>query len=150
MKNLNLPRMILCGLLSGFILYVVLGVTNGLILAGQWKAWALIAQQVFAMPSQGYSLTFWAIQALIAGLTASFVHAGLLAWVGIRFRAAYVSALVVWATGWLGMAMDQKAMGLEPPILVYGNLLAALLGLLAGQFAGSFVYRDRVAVEESR
>ncbi len=150
MKQLNLVRMILGGLLSGVILYVFEGVTNTLILGSQWKSWGLIANQVFATPPEGLSLTYWAIQALIAGLAGTFVYAAIRAWVGVNLRAAYISALVVWATGWLGMAMDQKAMGLEPPILVYGNLLAALLGLLAGQIAASFVYKEgAVSVAEA-
>ena len=147
MKYLNLTRLILGGVLSGVVLYIFEGVTNTLILGDQWKSWDLIAGQVFAMPPMGVSLVYWAVQALVAGLAGTFIYAAIRAWVGVDLRAAYMSGLIVWAVGWLGMAMDQKAMGLEPPILVYGNLLAALLGLLAGQMAASFVYRDRAAPE---
>ncbi len=143
MKQLNSVRLVLAGLVSAVILYVFEGVTNAVILAGPWKSWGLIADRVFVMPSPGASLMFWGLQALVAGLVAAFVYAAIRAWVGVNLRAAWLSAIVVWGVGWLGMTFDKMAMGLEPPILMYGNLLAALLGLLAGQIAASFVYKDR-------
>lgn len=145
MKQLNVVRLVLAGLVSAIILYVFEGVTNAVILAGPWKSWGLIADRAFVMPSPGTSLMFWGLQALVGGLVAAFVYTAIRAWVGVNLRAAWLSAVVVWGAGWLGMTLDKMAMGLEPPILMYGNLLAALLGLLVGQIAGSFIYKDNEA-----
>ncbi|MGZ3305115.1 MAG: hypothetical protein ACXU8U_04570 [Asticcacaulis sp.] len=145
MKNLNPLRLIIAGLVSGLILYLFESITNGVILAGPWKSWSLITSRAFAMPSMATSLTFWGLQALVAGLAAVFVQVLIKDWAGNRLRAAYVSALIVWVPGWLGLSFDKIALGLEPPLMIYANLLTALLGLLAGQYAAGYIYKDRPA-----
>ena len=143
-KNLNIVRLVLAGLASGVIIYVVEGVTNGAILAHGWKLWSAVAERAFVMPDATYSLIMWGVQALIAGLVGAFVYAGIRVWTGVNLRAAYVSGLIIWAVGWLGMSMDKLALGVEPHKFIYYNLLAALLGCLIGQIAGSFIYKDKV------
>ena len=142
MKQLNVLRMVLAGLVSGFIIYAFEGVTNGVILSHGWKLWAALANRVFVLPDANYSLIMWGIQALIAGLIGAFVYAAIRVWVGINLRAAYISAVIIWGVGWLGMSMDKLALGVEPTGFVHDNLLAALLGCLVGQIAVSFIYKD--------
>ena len=143
MKHLNIVRLILAGLVSAVIIFVFEGVANGVVLSDDWKVWAAFAGKVFIMPSVGYSMTLWAVQALAAGLSGAFIYAGIHKWVGAKMRAAYVSALLIWAPGWLGLTLDKMAMGVETLKLLDFNLLAALLGCLVGQFAASFIYRDK-------
>lgn len=145
MKYLNVPRFVLAGLVSGIIIYVIESILNAVILGGDWKIWSAIASRTFPMPPETNSLIFWALQALIAGWAATFVYAAIRAWVGVNLRAAYISGLVVWAVGWLGMSFDKLAMGIEPVKMIYYNLLAALLALLVGQVAASFIYKDKAS-----
>ena len=145
MKHLDLLRLVLAGLASGIIIYGVESVLNGVILGTDWKLWSLVASRVFTMPAETKSLIFWGIQALIAGWAGTFVYAAIRTWVGVNLRAAYVSGLVVWAVGWLGMSFDKLALGIEPTKMIYYNLLAALLACLLGQVAASFIYRDKAS-----
>lgn len=143
MKQLDIVRFVLAGLVSGIVIYVIESILNGVILAGDWKAWSVVAAQIFRMPPEANSLIFWGVQALIAGWAGTFVYAAIREWVGVNLRAAYIAGLVVWAVGWLGMSFDKLALGIEPTKMIYYNLLAALLACLLGQVAASFIYRDK-------
>lgn len=145
MKNLDLVRLVLAGLASALIIYIFEAVLNAVILGNAWKVWGLVAAQVFRSPPETTSMIMWALQCLVAGLTATFVYAAIRAWVGVNLRAAYISGLIVWAVGWLGMSFDKLAMGIEPTKMIYYNLLAALLACLLGQVAASFIYKDKAS-----
>ena len=145
MKQLDIVRLVMAGLVSGIVIYVVESILNGVILAADWKAWSVVASQIFRMPPETNSLIFWGIQALIAGWAGTFVYAAIRAWVGVNLRAAYISGLAVWAVGWLGMSFDKLALGIEPNKMIFYNLLAALLACLLGQVAASFIYRDKTS-----
>lgn len=143
MKNLNIVRLLLAGLVSGIIIYGFLAIANTLVLGHDWQLWTAVATRVFVLPDATSSLILWGGQALIAGWVGTFVFAASKDWIGVRLRAAYVSGLIVWATGWLGLSLDNLAIGVVPPKMVFYNLLAALLGCLAGQMAASFIYKDK-------
>ncbi|HVZ30359.1 MAG TPA: hypothetical protein VG839_08190 [Asticcacaulis sp.] len=143
MKNLNIVRLLLAGLVSGIIIYGFEAVTNAVILGHDWLLWSALATRLFVMPNEGLSLALWAGQALIAGWVGTFVFAAIKDWVGMRQRAAYMSGLIVWAPGWLGLSLDNLAVGVVPAKMVYDNLLAALLGCLIGQMVASLIYRDK-------
>jgi hypothetical protein len=143
MKNLNIVRLLLAGLVSGLIIYGFEAVTNTVILGHDWQMWSAFAVRVFIMPSEGLSLVLWGVQALIAGWVGTLVFAAIKDWVGMRQRAAYISGLIVWATGWLGLSFDNLAVGVVPAKMVFDNLLAALFGCLIGQMVASLIYRDK-------
>lgn len=148
MKSLNIPRLILAGMVSGVIIYFALFIANGVILSREWGLWKVFADRVFQMTPEGLSLVFWAAQAAITGVAGTFIYAAIRRWIGVNLRAAYVSALLVWSTGWLGMSFDKLAFGIEPARMIYYNLLAALLGCLTGQFAAAYIYKDKPEVTE--
>ncbi len=143
MKSLNPVRLILAGLASGVIIYLFETITNAVILGTDWKIWSAMAAVNFRMPDETASLVFWFIQALIAGVAGMFIYAGIRTWVGVNMRAAYISGLVVWAVGWLGMSLDKLALGIEPAKMIYYNLLTALLACLLGQIVASLIYKDK-------
>lgn len=99
MKQINLVRLILGGLVSGIIIYVIEAVTNAVILGKDWQMWGTVAKTVFPIPSESVSLIHWALQALVAGIAGTFIYAG------IR----------TWAVGWLGMSFDKMAWGSNRP-----------------------------------
>lgn len=143
MQNLNIIRLLLAGLASAVVIYLAEFIVNGLILGHAWLMWSAVASRVFVMPAEGLSYALWAAQALVAGITGAFVYAAIRDWVGIRMRAAYISALVVWAVGWLAMSFDKLAMGVEPAKMIHYNMLAALLACLAGSFLISVIYKHK-------
>ncbi|MCR6660932.1 MAG: hypothetical protein NVV72_16940 [Asticcacaulis sp.] len=143
MKQINLLRLILGGLVSGIIIYVIEAVTNAVILGKDWQMWGAVAKTVFPMPSESVSLVHWALQALVAGIAGTYIYAGIRTWAGANLRAAWVSGLLIWAVGWLGMSFDKMAMGIEPARMVHYNVLAALIACLLGQVAASYVYKDK-------
>ncbi len=143
MKQINLVRLILGGLVSGIIIYVIEAITNAVILGKDWQMWGTVAKTVFPMPSESVSLIHWALQALVAGIGGTFIYAGIRTWAGANLRAAWISGLIIWAVGWLGMSFDKMAMGIEPAKMVHYNVLAALLACLLGQVAASFIYKDK-------
>lgn len=143
MKNLNIVRLLLGGLASAAVIYLAEYIVNGVILAHGWMLWGAVVNRSFVTPPEGVSMALWAAQALIAGIAGTFVYAAILDWVGIRMRAAYISALVVWSVGWLGMSLDKLALGVEPAKMIHYNMLAALLACLVGQYLASLIYRDK-------
>ena len=143
MKQINLMRLILGGLVSGIIIYVIEAITNAVILGKDWQMWGTVAKTVFPMPSESVSLIHWALQALIAGIAGTFIYAGIRTWVGANLRAAWISGLIIWVVGWLGMSFDKMAMGIEPAKMVHYNVLAALLACLLGQVVASLIYKDK-------
>ena len=145
MKQLDIVRLVLAGLVSGIVIYVVESILNGVILGADWKVWSVVASQVFRMPAETKSLILWGLQALLAGLIGTVVYAAIRTWVGVNLRAAYISGLIVWSVGWLGMSFDKLALGIEPTKMIYYNLLAALLACLLGQVAASFIYKDKAS-----
>ncbi|ESQ73858.1 hypothetical protein [Asticcacaulis sp. AC402] len=143
MQNLNGSRLVLGGVTSGVIVFALLAITNTAILGAVWEDWLAIAKPVFPMPYQNISIGLWAGQSIIAGLVGTFIYAAIKDWIGAKLRASYVSGLLVWAVGWLGLSLDKLAIGVESEKTIYYNLLAALLGCLIGQFVASHIYKDR-------
>ncbi|MFT4075537.1 MAG: hypothetical protein QM647_08385 [Asticcacaulis sp.] len=143
MKRLDVVRLILGGLVSAIIIYLIETVTNAVVLGRDWQDWSAIARTAFVMPSGTVSMIHWGLQTLIAGIAGTFIYAGIRTWVGANLRAAWISGVIVWAIGWLGMSMDKMAMGIEPHKMIHYNLLAALIACLLGQVVASFIYKDR-------
>ncbi len=148
MKHLNIARLFIAGIVSGVVIYVFESVTNAVILGHDWKLWGAVADRVFVMPAPGLSLAYWGVQSLVAGVVGAFVYAGLRTWIGNSLRAGWVSGVLIWAVGWLGLSFDKLAMGIEPHKMVYYNLLAALLGCLVGQVLVSLIYKDMITSKD--
>ena len=143
MKQLDILRLILAGLASAAIIYIIEAITNTAVLGKDWEAWKTVVGTVVTFPSETASLIHWALQALVAGVAGTFIYAGIRTWVGTNLRAAWISGVIIWAVGWLGMSFDKMAMGVEPAKMVHYNVLAALLACLLGQIAASYIYKDK-------
>jgi hypothetical protein len=144
MKSLDVMRLIMGGLVSGIIIYIIESLTNAVILGKDWQVWGAVAKTVYPMPPESIPLIHWALQALISGIAGTFIYAGIRTWTGANLRSAWISGLIIWGVVWLGMSMDKIAMGIEPHKMIHYNLLAALPACLLGQVAASFIYKDKV------
>ena len=144
MSKINLPRVILGGVVAGIVIDVCEGMLNGVILKQQWAdVFTALGKTSDTMSvKQIIAFNLWGI---VAGIITVWLYAGLRPRYGAGPRTAILAGLTVWAL----------AFGLATAVPVFFHLYPVGLGLtsvgleavemiLAG-LAGAALYKESAA-----
>ena len=144
MSKINLPRVILGGVIAGIVIDVCEGILNGVILKQQW-ADAFIALGKTSDTMSVKQIVAFNLWGIAAGIITVWLYAGLRPRFGAGPRTAIVAGLTVWAL----------AFALATAVPVFFHLYPVGLGLtavaleavemiLAG-LAGGALYKESAA-----
>jgi hypothetical protein len=140
-RDINLSRIFGGGVIAGVVLFIVAGIFNGGILAGDFQTWALGMGSLIHPQPQSTSLILWAIMSLIYGFAGVFIYACMRAPVGPGPKTALYAGLFLWGVSKLTVALDLFALGLLTNRLIIGQLVVSAIGIVLGVLAGAWFYK---------
>lgn len=146
-QTINVKRVFAGGALAGLIIYVIDGIVNGAILNAQFQSWASEMGEHIHPPTFQVALGLWLVMSWLLGTAGMWVVAGLVARGHTRMSAAWRAGILVCVIAKAAVALDFIALGLLPPSLVAGQLIAGLVGIVVGICGGAVIYREGPSAE---
>lgn len=139
MGGINVPRMLLGGLLAGFVLNIGEYVLNDIVLAEQWAAF--MAESGMGAFGAGQVASIVVITFLF-GIALIWIYAA----IRPRFRAgprtAIIAGLTMWAVAWLLIGASFFAAGMVPAGLTVTTIVWGLFEVPIAALAGAWLYRE--------
>jgi hypothetical protein len=130
MGKINWARVLLGGLVAGFVINIFEYVTNGMLLAADWDA---------AMKALGRHLSMSAaavfiVGGFIGGIAAIWLYAATRPRFGAGPKTAAVTGFAYWVVGYALPTLSQMLLGLFPNrlLLVGGGLVEIIVASLVG------------------
>jgi hypothetical protein len=142
MTNINVPRVLLGGMVAGLILFAITGAVNGGILSADLETWSQGMGKHINPPARSLSMWLWALMSLIVGTLGVWIYAGTRPRFGAGPWTAVLAGLALWVANKLAVAVDFLALGLLPARIVAGQLIGGLVAILIGVFVGARFYRE--------
>ena len=139
---MNTTRIIYGGVLAGIILFVIAGITNGVILGSDWEAWAKAMGLLHHAPSQLVATLLWLVVTILVGVTGMWIYAAVRSKLTPGPATAAKVGVVVWICTFLAPEIGNIALGAYPLNTIVVGALAGLVGAVLAMLAGAFVYRD--------
>jgi hypothetical protein len=139
MGKINLVRVVLGGLVAGFVINVFEFVLNGYFLANDWRD----LMDSLHLPQLGMDELFWFVGlGFMLGLVAVWTYAAIRPRFGAGPKAAVYAALLVWVTAYvLGNAFPMVE-GTITPAIAHTLMLVGLVEIIVATLAGAFVYKE--------
>lgn len=139
MTRINFNRVLLGGLLAGFILSIGDAILNQPVLGEQWKA-AMEANGMTIPDSS--AITWFIIMDFIVGVAMVWLYAAIRPRFGAGVRTAVVAGLIVWFFAWFWnngalMAMETFPTKLLMTIIIWGFFQFPLAAT-----AGAWLYKE--------
>jgi hypothetical protein len=143
MGQINWRRVLLGGLLGGFVINVFEFVVNGVLLQKNWAA----AMRDLGRPEQltGGRIFVFLAWGFLVGISAIWLYAEIRPHYGAGPKTAAIAGLAVWFLGYLLASGPQLIMNLFPLRLMIIGLLVGLVEVIAGTGAGAWLYRTSTA-----
>ena len=139
MGNINCTRLLLGGLLAGFVLNIGESILNGIILAEQWSA--LLAE--FGIGEFGAGqLASGVILTFLFGIALIWIYAVIRPRFGPGPKTAVIAGLTLWAIAWLLMSAMLFAIGLVSMELAVITIIWGLFEVPIAAVAGAWLYRE--------
>ena len=140
--RINIPRMVLGGVVAGIILNLITGIANACILNGAFQNWASGMGNHLQPPAPPVQMCFWVLMCLIDGLVGVWIYAGMRPRFGAGARTALLAGLLVWIPGRLGVALDMFALGVFPWQLLAGQSILGLIAISSAVLVGAGIYKE--------
>lgn len=141
--RIDIPRLLLGGVVAGVVLNLITGIANAGILKGDFENWANGMGSHLHPPAQPTQICFWVLMCLVDGMVGVLLYAAMRPRFGARPRTALLAGLLVWIVGRLCVAMDMTALGVFPWHLMLGQTILGLIAIVPGVLVGSWIYRER-------
>ena len=140
MSQINWNRVILGGIVAGFIIDVVQWLVNGIVLGPAWRqAMEALGRPIAETPARS-------IFYVLLGFAYGFLAVGAYASIRPRFGAGPITALYaglgVWLLGYCLPNLMWVPMGLFPGRLLAVAMLIGLVEILLATAAGAWLYRE--------
>ncbi len=138
MGKINWARVLLGGLLAGFIINIFEYVTNGMVLAADWDA---------AMKALGRHLSMSAVAVFIVGgfiggIAAIWLYAAARPRFGAGPKTAALTGFAYWVVGYALPILGQMPLGLFPRrLLVVGG--GGLVEIIVASLVGAWLYKEK-------
>ena len=139
---MNSTRIILGGILAGIVLFVIAGITNGVILGGDWDAWVKAMGPLNHAPSQGVATLIWLVVTILIGIAGLWIYAAVRSKLTPGPATAAKVGVVVWVCAFFAPELGNIALGAYPEKTIIVGSLAGLVGAVLSMLAGAWVYRD--------
>lgn len=138
MGKVNLPRVILGGVLAGIIINLGEFLLNAVVL--KVKNEEAMKSLGKTMPEGGSTMAVWVLWGFAAGIVAVWLYAAIRPRYGAGFGTAVRAGLAVWFLAWFLSMLVVTNMGLLPfsAVALVWSFVEALLATVAG----AFVYRE--------
>ena len=140
--RINVARLLLSGLVAGFVLFAITGVMNAVILSAELKSWMQGVGGLLHPPAPAASMGLWALMSLITGLVGVWIYVGVRPRYGAGPKTALLAGGSLWIACKLAVALDLIALGLMPMRIVEGQLFGGLVAVVAGVFVGAWLYKE--------
>lgn len=139
MSKINMIRVILGGLLAGFLLTIGEFVLNGLILAEQWEA---AMKTLNLAPVSGGVIAWTVVIYFIGSIVLVWLYAAIRPRYGAGLKTAIYAGLAVWFFAWFVPTIGYITMGLFPtkPLLI--ALVWAFFEVPIVSIAGAWLYKE--------
>src|SRR6266446_9994176 len=111
MNRINVGRVIIGGIVAGVVLFFMLGVLHHKLLMVDWQAWKGSVSGVLPLPSPRYSMKLWLAMSLVAGVTGTWIYAGIRPRFGAGPITALLAGFLLWLAGYFTAALNALALG---------------------------------------
>ncbi len=139
MSGINVPRVLLGGLVAAAVIWVLEGVASVL----------YMDQMQQAMEAHGLSMDMsakvWALSILVSylvGVVAVFLYAGCRPRFGPGAKTAVIVGVAVWLGGYVVCIIGYHMLALFPDAMLVQWGLIGLVEMVVGTIAGAAVYRE--------
>jgi MFS family permease len=141
MGKINWARVVLGGLVAGFIINIFEYVLNAVVFAKEMEeAVSALGRQLG--PNQIAVFIVWG---LLVGIFAVWLYAAIRPRYGAGAGTALCAGAAVWGLGYLLAAVTPFVLKLFPPRLMMIGLAVGLVEVLVGTLAGAWLYREETA-----
>ncbi|HEV2173979.1 MAG TPA: hypothetical protein VGR71_10445 [Nitrospira sp.] len=140
MEKINWRNVVLGGLVAGFIIDVVEGILEGVILGPEWRQ----AMQALGHPLRetGTNITLHVLLGFAYGLTALWLYAAIRPRFGAGPKTALYAGLGVWVLGSLLPSVNWGPRGLLPGHLFTIAVVVGLVEIVVATEAGAWLYKE--------
>jgi len=146
MNRINKVRVVVGGVVSGLIIFGILGFTHGRILHNDWMAWAnTIGAAIHGLvpgPDPSTSMKLWLVESILAGTMGVLIYAGIRPRFGAGPATALKAGVILWLTCYLTAFFSGLAMGVEPHRIMHVGVIAEFVAALLGTFVGAAIYKE--------
>jgi len=140
--RINIPRLILGGVVAGVVLNIITGIANAKILNGDFQNWANGMGNHLHSPAQPVQICFWVLMCLLDGMVGVFIYAGIRPRLGPGIKTALLAGVLVWTVGRFCVALDMFALGVFPWQFLAGQTILGLIAILPGVLVGAWLYKE--------
>jgi hypothetical protein len=138
MQNINVGRVVLSGIITGVIVDIIEGLSNGWLLAAQWEAaLATIGRPPFSVTA----IVLFNVYGLIIGLSAAWIYAAFRPGFGAGPQTALYAALTTWVLGYFLPYFAIALIGLPVSLMVTIGIVG-LVEIIVATEVGAYFYRD--------
>ena len=138
MGKISKARVILGGLLAGFIINIFEYVTNGVVFASQWDAF----EKALGRQMRPGAIPFFVISAFVAGIGVVWLYAVARPRLGAGAKTAALTGLAYWFFAYAIPAANHVAANLVPGHLTLAATFIMLVGVLVASVCGAWVYKE--------
>lgn len=139
MGRINWVRVVLGGLVAGFIINVGEFLLNEPILGRKWAA----AMESLRQPPMGnQAITLFVVLGFVLGIGAVYLYTAIRPRYGAGPRTAVCAGLLVWFFAYVYNSVGMVAMGLFPKSLIVIGTLWGLLELPIATVVGAWLYKE--------
>ena len=146
MSKINLPRVILGGVVAGIVIDVCEGILNGVILKQQWAdTFAALGKTANTMSVK--QIAAFNVWGLTAGIITVWLYAGLRARYGAGPRTAIFAGLTVWALAFALATAVPVFFHLYPVGLGLTSVALEAVEMILAGLAGGAIYKESAAAD---
>ena len=144
MGRIDVQRVVLGGLLAGFIMNVIDSVANGFLFGAHWVGQAEALQPGLVARVGMMSTWGWLTIDFVLGIVTVWCYAAIRPRFGAGPGTAMRAAIAVWVASH-AMFASYVTMGLFGPRLIAASSAAGLVASILGGLAGGWLYRESSA-----
>lgn len=134
-------RIVLAGLVSGLVMNVIDGLTNGFVLGAQWAAETTRLNPGVMAKMMASSTVGWIVVDFACGLLLVWLYAAIRPRFGPGPTTAFLAAGFLWLVTHV-MFASYVFMGFYSPSLIASSSLGGLIAVMAGGYVGGYLYRE--------
>jgi hypothetical protein len=138
MGKINWTRVLLGGLLAGFIINIFEYVTNGVLLAAEWDA----AMKALGRHLYTSAIAVFIVGGFIGGIAAIWLYAAARPRFGAGPKTAALTGFAYWMVGYALPTLDQMPLGLFPKRLLVAGCIVGLAEIIVASLAGAWLYKE--------
>ncbi len=138
MGKTNVARVILGGVLAGFILNIFEYVLNGVVYASQWEAF----EKMLGRHMRPGAIPFFIVSTFVMGIGMVWLYAAARPRLGPGPRTAVLTGVAFWLFAYAIPAANDVVAGLSPGRLTVAVTLILLAGAVLSSICGAWLYTE--------